>query len=152
VNRLNDTIRTMEVSDYSELIELWKCFPGNTMTGADKLENFSSFLVMNRKYCFVAIADGKVVGSVMAGNDGRRGYVYHLAVDRSLQGEGLGGSLMDACEKSLMDDGIEKAHLFIYSDNPAILFYEKVGWHRRTDIVTMSKVLIGDKYMGTRTD
>jgi N-acetylglutamate synthase len=143
-------LRNMEVPDYGALMELWSRFPGNTMTGADNPDDFADFLRRNGKYCFVAVAGTAVVGSVMAGNDGRRGYVYHLAVNDELQGRGMGRKLMDACENELRRDGIEKAHLFIYADNPAISFYEKVGWHRRTDIVTMSKVLIGDKYMGTR--
>jgi ribosomal protein S18 acetylase RimI-like enzyme len=145
-------IRNMELSDYRSLIDLWECFPGNTLTGADSLDGFGEFLARNRSYCFVAELDGAAVGTVMAGCDSRRGYIYHLAVDGSLQGRGFGRMLMEAAEDALRSDGVEKAHLFIYTDNPAIRFYERTGWHRRTDIAVMSKVLIGDEYMGTRRD
>ncbi len=142
----------MKKNDYKELMALWSCFPGNTMTGADSMEDLEKFLSMNADYCFSAFEDERLVGSVMAGSDGRRGYIYHLAVDESLQGKGTGGKLMDAAENALKDAGIEKAHLFIYTNNTAIEFYEKAGWHKRSDIAVMSKVLIGDKYMGTRIE
>ncbi|OPL20070.1 MAG: hypothetical protein AVO35_01040 [Candidatus Aegiribacteria sp. MLS_C] len=146
------TLRRMEKEDYRDLVELWECFSGNTLTGADSPSGFEAFLDTNGEYCFVAEMEDRAVGTVMAGNDARRGYVYHLAVEEGLQGRGIGRMLMDACEDALRNDGIEKAHLFIYTDNPAIGFYERTGWHRRHDIAVMSKVLIGDRYMGTRRD
>ena len=145
-------LREMVSSDHSGLVTLWTRFPGNTLTGADSIAGFRAFLERNRSYCFVAEVDGRIVGSVMAGNDARRGYIYHLAVDEDLRGRGIGGRLMKASEDALRKAGIEKVHLFIYNDNPAIVFYEKSGWHRRTDITVMSKVLDGDLYMGTRLE
>jgi len=145
-------IRSMEATDYSDLVRLWSEFSGNTMTGADRPEGFREFLARNGRFCCTAEEEGHVVGSVMAGSDGRRGYVYHLAVAPDRQGEGLGRMLMERAEESLREAGIEKAHLFIYADNPAIDFYSRVGWHLREDIEVMSKVLIGDEYMGTRRE
>ena len=145
-------IRAMRADDHSALVGLWSRFPGNTMTGADGQEGFQEFLRLNGRFCYTAEVGGQVVGSVMAGTDGRRGYVYHLAVDPCRQGQGLGRLLMERTEGSLREAGIEKAHLFIYADNPAIRFYRRVGWHLREDIEVMSKVLIGERYMGTRTE
>lgn len=145
-------IREMRNDDYRGLVELWSEFPGNTMTGADRRAGFAEFLEGNSRYCFTALDDGRVVGSVMAGTDRRRGYVYHLAVAPKHQRRGLGIQLMKRVEESLATDGIEKAHLFIYADNPAIAFYQRAGWHLREDIEVMSKVLIGDEYMGTRRE
>jgi ribosomal protein S18 acetylase RimI-like enzyme len=150
MNEGDVVIRVMRESDYPRLVDLWRSFPGNTLTGADSPEGFGFFLEKNLHYCFVAEMRDVMVGSVMAGNDTRRGDIYHLAVDRSLQGSGIGRMLMEASEEALRCDGVEKAHLFIYKDNPAIGFYERTGWHRRTDIEVMSKVLIGDEFMGTR--
>jgi len=145
-------IRPMVPEDHAALLALWRTFPGNALTGADDREEFISFLHMNRDLCFVLEEDGRVAGSVMAGQDGRRGYVYHLAVRADLQGTGAGKALMMEVESALATAGIEKAHLFIFSDNPAIGFYEKLGWHLRGDIEVMSKVLSGpDPYVGTRT-
>jgi ribosomal protein S18 acetylase RimI-like enzyme len=140
-------------ADYSQLTGLWSSFPGTTMTGADGEEGFLRFLERNSEHCFTATdQDGSVTGSVMAGNDGRRGYIYHLAVEESRQDHGTGRMLMDTVEESLRSAGIEKIHLFIYRDNPAISFYERIGWHRRPDIEVMSRVLSGDEYTGTRHD
>jgi len=143
-------IERMRPADYDDLVGLWSCFPGNTMTGADERDNFLRFLRKNGDYCFVARNGARLAGSVMAGNDSRRGYIYHLAVQESIQGQGIGTQLMTAAESALRNAGIEKAHLFIYSDNPAIDFYRRTGWHVREDIQVMSKVLIGDRHMGTR--
>ncbi len=145
-------IVTMKKNDYDELTALWNSFPGTTMTGADSRKDFEKFLSRNGDYCFSGFENANLIGSVMAGNDGRRGYIYHLAVGQSQQGKGTGMKLMTASENALKDAGIEKIHLFIYTDNTAIEFYEKTGWHRRSDIAVMSKVLIGDEYLGTRIE
>jgi len=132
----------MRPGDYPFLCSLWSSFPGNTMTAADGPKGFDRFLERNGAHCFVAEgADGKVAGSVMAGHDTRRGYVYHLAVEAAMQRGGTGRALMEAVERSLGEAGIEKIHLFIYADNPARDFYERIGWTWRTDIGVMSKVL-----------
>ncbi len=140
----------MSAEHYSGLVELWSGFPGNTMTGADSPEGFTLFLEKNGDCCFTAMSGEEVAGSVMAGHDHRRGYVYHLAVRSDLQGTGTGKLLMEHTERALFNAGIEKIHLFIYSDNPAIGFYTRIGWHLRDDIEVMSKVLRGDMYTGTR--
>jgi N-acetylglutamate synthase len=146
-------LRRMEPGDYAVLLELWRSSPGNALTGADSQEGFAGFLERNGELCFVLEEEGRTVGSVMSGQDGRRGYIYHLAVETGLQGRGYGRALMERAEAALAASGIEKAHLFIFSDNPAIGFYERTGWHLRRDIEVMSKVLTGpDPFMGTRPD
>ncbi|MCD4847621.1 MAG: GNAT family N-acetyltransferase [Candidatus Aegiribacteria sp.] len=145
-------MRLMKKDDYSSLVDLWSGFSGTTMTGADSQEGFERFLDRNGECCFSVLLSDRIVGSVMAGHDSRRGYIYHLAVDESLQGKGTGAALMSAAGSALRNAGIEKAHLFIYTDNSAIRFYEKTGWHRRHDIAVMSKVLIGEQYLGTRKE
>jgi ribosomal protein S18 acetylase RimI-like enzyme len=138
-------IRLMQAADYPQLRTLWRSFPGNALTDADEPEGFERFLAHNAPHCFVAEEGERLAGSVMAGHDSRRGYVYHLAVDATNQRSGTGRRLMETVEKSLHDAGIEKIHLFIYTDNPARTFYEKIGWTWRTDIGVMSKVLEGSR-------
>lgn len=146
------SIRRMKPEDHPALLRLWNRFEETTTTGADGPEGFAGFLEHNDGLCYCAVDGEDLIGSVMAGADGRRGYVYHLAVDARYQGRGVGRMLMEEVEKSLRNRGVEKAHLFIYGDNPAIDFYRRLGWHLRRDIEVMSKVLIGGEYMGTRTD
>ena len=139
----------MKPEHYEHLMELWSSFPGNTLTGADSLEGFTLFLERNGAYCFTAFESDEIVGSVMAGEDSRRGYIYHLAVKKEMHRSGTGKALMNRTETALRNAGIEKIHLLIISNNPAIEFYKKAGWHPRDDIKVMSKVLRGDRYMGT---
>jgi len=134
-------VRAMSSSDHGELIRLWSSFPGNAITEADSREGFEAFLARNGSFCFTACEKDEIVGSVMAGSDGRRGYVYHLAVRADHQRKGIGGTLMRRAERALSEAGLEKIHLFIFSDNPAVAFYEKSGWHVRDDITVMSRVL-----------
>lgn len=143
-------LQSMKPEHYADLVKLWNSFPGNAMTGADSAEGFSVFLKRNGEYCFTAFEGDETVGSVMAGEDSRRGYIYHLSVKKNQHRSGIGKALMDRAEAALYEAGIEKLHLFIFSDNPAIEFYKRTGWHLRDDIEVMSKVLRGDRYMGTR--
>ena len=144
-------IRAMHGSDHGELVRLWSSFPGNAITGADSREEFEAFLTRNGSFCFTACENDEVVGSVMAGSDGRRGYVYHLAVRADHQRRGLGGDLMHMVEDALFKAGLEKVHLFIYNDNPAVAFYERSGWHVRNDITVMSRVLRSAEGNGPET-
>lgn len=138
-------VRPMKFEYYDSLVKLWSSFPGNAMTGADSAEGFSLFLKRNSTYCFTAFENNKIVGSVMAGEDARRGYIYHLSVKKELHHSGIGTALMKVAETALYNAGIEKLHLFIFSDNPAIEFYKRTGWHLRDDIQVMSKVLRGEQ-------
>ncbi len=134
-------IRRMRPEDHEPLVKLWSSFPGTAVTGADSPGEFKTFLKRNGSFCFTATDKGGVTGSVMAGSDGRRGYVYHLAVREDHQRRGLGKRLMCRVEEALAKAGLEKIHLFIFSDNPALAFYLKAGWHVRNDITVMSRVL-----------
>lgn len=133
--------RMMETSDYPALLDLWSRFPGNALTGADSRDGFERFLEANGSFCFVAVDSGSIAGSVMAGQDTRRGYVYHLAVAEENRHLGVGRMLMELVEDALRGAGIEKIHLFIFRDNPAVAFYSKLGWRVREDIHVMSKFL-----------
>lgn len=72
-----------------ELLDLWQATPNVGLSSADTPE-LIEFITHNPITCFVAIEDSRVVGSAMGGYDGRRGYVYHLAVRKEFQGRGLG--------------------------------------------------------------
>lgn len=144
-------IRAMHGNDHGELVRLWSSFPGNAITGADSREEFEAFLTRNGSFCFTACENDEVVGSVMAGSDGRRGYVYHLAVRADHQLKGIGATLMRMVEDALFKTGLEKVHLFIFTDNPAVAFYERSGWHVRNDITVMSRVLRSAEGNGPET-
>ena len=94
---------------------------------------------------FVARDDKKLVGAVLCGHDGRRGYIDHLAVRKSHRRQGIGSALVTRCVYNLMRIGIRKWHLFVLEDNqPAIAFWKELGWAQRVELVTMSHDMAGE--------
>lgn len=76
-----------------------------------------------------------IVGTVLAGTDGRRGYLQHLAVSSRLRGQGIGERLVDATVDALAALGIHKTHLFVYHTNHSAQgFYQKLGWCARDEV------------------
>jgi len=130
----------MEITDFESVVALWKSSPGIGLSSADKKESIKSFLEKNRNTCFVANYGEEMIGTVLCGNDGRRGYMYHLAVKESFKNRGVGKELVNLCLESLEKEGIEKCHIFVYTTNEnAIHFYEKTKWKVRNDITIFSK-------------
>jgi len=81
-----------------------------------------------------------VVGTVLCGHDGRRGYIHHLAVAQSHRRRGIGRALVERILSALMAQGIQKCHLFVFGENrQAIAFWERVGFSQRVELVMMSR-------------
>ena len=78
--------REMTASDYDAAYTLWQGMPGIALSGADERNAITAFLVHNPHLCFIAEKDGTVIGTILCGNDGRRGYLYHLAVHPNFVG------------------------------------------------------------------
>ncbi len=132
-------IRAMQKSDYPGALSLWQSLPGLGLSGADEEAQIHIFLDKNADTCFVAVDQEKVIGTVLGGNDGRRGYIYHLAVDPTCQKMGIGKSLVEHCLDRLRAVGLQKCHIFVISDNAeGINFWERIGWNQRDDILVMS--------------
>ncbi len=134
------SIRAMVSSDHDAVLALWKSVPGMGLSSADEPGRVAAFLGKNPTTCLLAEANGRTAGTVLGGWDGRRGYVYHLAVAPDLQGRGIGSALMDEVERRFAALGAQRIHLMIYHDNKASAFYEKRGWFfRDREISLMSK-------------
>jgi len=135
-------IRIMNSGDYSGAIELWQTLPGLGLSSADEHTAIEFFLNKNPFTCFVALDGQKIIGTVLGGSDGRRGYLYHLAVHKDYQRIGLGREISEKCLDSLRSLGLKKCHIFVISNNTEGLhFWEKLGWLLRKDILVMSKDL-----------
>jgi ribosomal protein S18 acetylase RimI-like enzyme len=147
INRQKSTmdktcIREMVVSDYEQMIALWKNTPGIGLSDADSKRNISQFLERNPGLSFVYEIDKRIVGTVLCGHDGRRGYIYHLAVDLAFRKQGIGKELMARSLDKLRHKRIAKCHLFLYSENEdAIQFYGRTGWMKRSELLIYSKNL-----------
>jgi ribosomal protein S18 acetylase RimI-like enzyme len=136
-------IRKMISSDYASAYKLWQAMPGMGLSSADREEALLSFLSKNPHTCFIAEDEGKLIGTILGGSDGRRGYLYHLVVHPDYQKHGLGKKLVQTCLDALHAQGIEKCHIFVLADNAeGLKFWQKVGWKLRDDILILSKSLL----------
>jgi ribosomal protein S18 acetylase RimI-like enzyme len=132
-------IAPLTPADYDEVMALWRATEGLTLRDADSREAIAGYLERNPALSFVA-RDGGVVGAVLGGHDGRRGYLYHLAVAPSHRGRGLGRALAERVMAGLATRGIAKCHILVHADNAAgRAFWARAGWAERTGLVLMSR-------------
>ena len=110
------------------------------LSPADGVTGIERFLERNPALSFVARSEGRLLATCLCGQDGRRGYLYHLAVDESFRRLGLGKELAARCLRGLRATGIEKCHLMLIAGNElGASFWKDTGWTRRDDIVIFSK-------------
>ncbi len=125
-------LRAMQPADYAAVRVLWERTENIGLNESDEKPAITAFLKRNPGLSPVAIADrGRVVGALLCGHDGRRGYLHHLAVTRDERGRGLGRRLVEFATSRLRDAGITKCNLFVFaeSDN-AQTFWQHLGWQR----------------------
>jgi ribosomal protein S18 acetylase RimI-like enzyme len=130
----------MRLEDYDEVRALWQISQGIELSDADSRNSIARFLDRNPGLSFVARDEGALVGAVLCGHDGRRGYIDHLAVRESHRRQGIGRALVGRCLYNLMQIGIRKWHLFVLQDNlEALAFWKRIGWAQRVELITMSQ-------------
>ena len=135
-------IREMAIRDYDEVANLWQSSEGVGLSDADSREGVARFLERNPGLSFVACDGEQLVGAVLCGHDGRRGYIHHLAVSKSHRRQGLGWALVERCLSALGRDGIGKCHIFVFVDNQdTIAFWKNIGWTQRVELVMMSRYI-----------
>lgn len=137
------TIEILELTipDYHDAINLWKSCPGVAIRDADSRENIKRYLNRNQGLSFKAVKnkDKQLVGTILCGHDGRRGYIHHLAVSSNCRNQGIGRKLVETSLYGLKKQGIEKCHLFVFVENiEAKKFWEELGWKVREEINMMS--------------
>lgn len=139
-------IRTMTLDDYDAVIELMKATPGVSFRDADSRESTAKYLQRNPGLSFVAEIDGALVGCVMCGHDGRRGYLQHLVVLPQYRGQGIANALVERCLSGLEELGILKCHLDVIKTNTsAASYWQHQGWQLRTDIDRYSFIRSGNE-------
>jgi len=137
---MNVNILPMTLDDHREVVALWERSEGVGLSDADKPSGLEQFAERNPGMCFVARDGDDLVGAVLCGHDGRRGYIHHLAVAKTHQQGGLGTALTDRCLDALREIGIDKCHLFVFRSNQGTLdFWHKAGWFERGELTIMSK-------------
>jgi ribosomal protein S18 acetylase RimI-like enzyme len=133
-------IKNFTIEDYSTAFKLWKTDDNVGLSSADTIEGIKIFLKRNLGLSKVAIINGNMVATLLCGHDGRRGYLYHLFVDKSQRRQRLGSKLVEACLNSLRKEGITKCHLFVFERNElGKEFWTNTSWQERDDIAVFSK-------------
>lgn len=130
-------IRLMTIADYEKVYSVWSLSKGMGLKNLDdSKKGISKFLERNPDTCFVAEMDSNIIGAILIGNDGRRGYIYHTAVQENYQKQGIGKALVEAGIHALREIGINKVALVVFDKNiSGNLFWEKLGFAVRTDLV-----------------
>jgi len=133
--------REMTISDYAEIISLWQKTEGVKLRDADSLEGIGKYLQRNSGLSFVAVYESNIVGTIMSGHDGKRGYIQHLAVAQEVRSSGIGTELISHCLQALKSEGIDKSHIHVLSNNKlAKEYWSNRGWLERTDIEVYSYI------------
>ena len=121
--------RQFTIEDYDAAIELWSRIEGLDVAEGDDPETITRYLKQNRGLSRVALDGSTIVGAALCGHDGRRGYIYHLAVDPAYHGRGIGKQLMDECLAGLKRAGLQRANILVAKDNPRGRdFWRRNGW------------------------
>jgi ribosomal protein S18 acetylase RimI-like enzyme len=133
-------IEEMTLDDYDQVAALWRASASIELSDTDSREGVARFLGRNPGLSLVARVDGRVVGAVLCGHDGRRGYIDQLVVAQDCRRQGIGRSMVARCLYNLMRQGIRRLYLFVFDDNDdAVAFWRQLGWSPRVEMVTMSR-------------
>ena len=129
------TITPMVIDHYDALMNLMRQTPGVSVRDADSLTATTRYLDRNPGLSFIAKVGDEIVGCVMSGHDGRRGYLQHLVVLSEYRRQGIAKALVDSCLLQLDALGIQKTHIDVLKTNEmGAAFWEGQGWNLRTDI------------------
>ena len=138
---MNVLIAPFSLDHYDRVYALWRQTEGiGVDDDADSRDGVSAYLSRNPGMSFVALDGSSVVGAVLCGHDGRRGYLHHLAVHPGYRRHGVGGRLVDHCLASLKEAGIRRCNLLVFADNDTgLAFWERTGWSLRQNLRMMSR-------------
>ena len=131
----------MTIRDYNAIVSLWRRTPGIGLDDdSDSRLGITRYLKRNPGLSFVAQVQDMIVGTVLSGHDGRRGYLHHLAVDASHRKLGIGKTLTSRCLRALSKQGIPKCNIFLLRSNSrGRSFWKHNGWNVRQDLSVLQK-------------
>ena len=131
-------MRHLQIKDYDAVIALWRRTEGVGLNESATRSAIAAFLRRNPNLSFVVENDGRIIGAVLCGHDGRRGYLHHLAVSKRHRCRGIGRQLVNACLAKLRKAGISKCNIFIFANNAeGMKFWKHTGWSLRTELRLM---------------
>ena len=129
-------VRIMTIEDYEGVYALWKKIKGFGIRSIDdSKEGVARFLKRNPTTSVVAEKDGRIVGSILCGDDGRRGCLYHVCVDEDYRRHGIGKRMVVFAMKALKEEKINKVSLIAFTENDiGNAFWNTIGWTERLDL------------------
>ena len=127
----------MSIDDYDRVNQLWKSTEGMGMRSLDdSYEGIEKFIKRNPTTNFIAQVENNIVGVILCGHDGRRGYIYHTAVNIEYRGRGIGRTLVNTVINALKKEDINKVALVVFSSNDlGNKFWQSLGFIRRNDLI-----------------
>lgn len=129
-------VREMCLEDYDDIYKLWMSIQGFGIRSIDdSREGVERFLKRNPSTSVVAVQNGRIVGTVLCGHDGRTGFFYHVCVARDYRNHGVGHRMVHFAMKALQEEGINKVSLIAFKENDlGNAFWKNVGWTERSDV------------------
>jgi ribosomal protein S18 acetylase RimI-like enzyme len=129
-------VRTMTIEDYEGVSALWKTINGFAIRSVDdSREGVEAFLRRNPTTSVVAEEDGRIVGAILCGHDGRRGCLYHVCVHKDYRRHGIGKAMVVKCMQELKNEKINKVSLIAFTKNDiGNAFWNCIGWTKREDL------------------
>ena len=142
------TLRLIKIEDYDSIYELWNATEQSRRAlnpVDDTRAGIERYLMRNPNTCFAAVSDGRIIGVILTGHDGRRGLVHHLCVHPEFRRMGIAEALLTKAEEALKNEGIQKVFGLVFKDNdPANAFWENQGYTLRTNLNYRNKSLNSD--------
>ena len=129
-------IRAMKIEDYDQVYALWMTIKGFGIRSIDDSRiGVERFLKRNPTTSVVAEEDGKIVGSILCGHDGRRGCLYHVCVHKDYRRKGIGKEMVVFAMEALKAEGVNKVSLIAFTKNDiGNAFWNTIGWTKREDL------------------
>jgi len=139
------TVKKVTIDDFEQLFELWNSTEQSRRAlnpVDDSREGIERYLKRNPNTCFAAVQDGRIIGVILAGHDGRRGIIHHMCVHPEFRRMGIAAHLVSLAEEALKKEGIQKVFGLVFADNEAgNLFWENQGYSLRTNLNYRNKSL-----------
>jgi ribosomal protein S18 acetylase RimI-like enzyme len=136
-------IRPMTEEDYDQAHDLWMTIHGFGIRSIDdSKEGVGRFLRRNPNISAVAEVEGKIVGTILCGHDGRTGSFYHVCVHEDYRRRGIGKAMAIFCMKALQNEKVNKVSLVAFVGNElGNKFWHEEGWTMREDVNTYDFIL-----------
>ena len=129
-------IRPMTMEDYEEVFNMWQSISGfGIRSWDDSKEGIERFIGRNPGLSVVALHEGRIIGGILCGHDGRRGCLYHVCVREGYRRLGIGKAMVVYCMNALKAEEINKVSLIAFTKNDmGNAFWNTIGWTKRLDL------------------